>query len=269
VHHALSNIIEPIFDRTFIYDSYACRKGKGTHKAVERFTQFCRKYSYVLKCDIMKYFPSIDHEILYGLIAKKIRCPKTLWLIKKIIDASGEQEPVITYFEGDETPLTRRKGLPIGNLTSQFFGNIYLDGFDHFVKETLQCKAYIRYVDDFVVLADDKQWLHKVKDQMAEYLVQLRLKLHPRKCIVFPIKDGTDFLGYRIFPTHRLLRNSNVKRTKRRLKKLQVAYSSGEIPLEKARASIHSWIAHASWADTYHLRRKLLGNTAFVRVSQP
>ena len=134
-------------------------------------------------------------------------------------------------------------------------------------------------VDDFAVLADDKsplppfykggKWLHEVKDQMAAHLAQLRLKLHPRKCVVFPTKDGTDFLGYRIFPTHRLLRKSNITRTKRRLKRLQVAYSRGEIPLEKVRASIHSWIAHASWADTYHLRRKLLGNTAFVRVSQP
>ena len=114
VHHALCNVIEPIFDKSFIYDTYACRKGKGTHRAVERFTQFCRKNKYVLKCDIKKYFPSIDHEILYELICHKIRDRRTLWLIKLIIDSSNEQERVLEYFENDDllTPLERRKAFP-------------------------------------------------------------------------------------------------------------------------------------------------------------
>ena len=150
VHHALCNIIEPIFERAFIHDTYANRKGRGTHRAVDRFTEFCRKNRYVLKCDIKKYFPSIDHDILYGLIARRIKDPDVLWLIKLIIDSSNAQEPVFAYFPGDDlfTPYERRKGLPIGNLTSQFFANIFLNGFDHFVKRELGCRHYIRFVDD-------------------------------------------------------------------------------------------------------------------------
>ena len=267
MHHALCNVIEPIFDKTFIYDSYACRKGEGTHRAVERFTQFCRKNKYVLKCDIKKYFPSIDHEILYELICRKIADERVLWLIKLIIDSSNEQEWVLDYFWGDDllTALECRKGIPIGNLTSQFFANIYLNGFDHFVKERLGCRYYIRYCDDFVVLSDDKQWLHEVKLKMAEYLATLRLKFHPKKCTVFPTRCGTDFLGYRIFPTHRLLRKENVKRARRRLRHLEAKYNACAIPLDKVKQSIRSWIAHASWADTYGLRKHLLREIIFCR----
>ena len=267
VHHALCNVIEPIFDKTFICDSYACRKGKGTHKAVERFTRFCRKNEYVLKCDIKKYFPSIDHEILYDLICRKIADERVLWLIKLIIDSSNEQERLLEYFEGDDllTSLARRKGIPIGNLTSQFFANIYLSGFDHFVKEQLRCRYYIRYCDDFVLLNDDKSWLHEAKAKSADYLASLRLKLHPRKCTVFLTSLGTDFLGYRIFPTHRLLRRENIERAKRRLKRLQVEYGRGNIPIEKVSQSVRSWIAHASWADTYGLRKQIFRELVFRR----
>lgn len=139
VHHALCNIIVPIFEKTFIHDSYANRLGFGTHRALRKFTHFARNSRYVLQCDIKKYFPSIDHIILKEFIRRKIKCPDTLWLINSIIDNSNEQETVVDYFYGDDllTPVTRRKGLPIGNLTSQFFANIYLNGFDHFVKEQL------------------------------------------------------------------------------------------------------------------------------------
>ena len=160
VHHALCNVIEPIFDRTFIFDSYACRKGKGTHKAVDRFTEFCRKSDYVLKCDIKKYFPSIDHGILKTRFRKKIRDADVLWLMDLIVDFSNPQEGLLDeqdtardrpspYGSGDilgavrdgfslpdEAGTVRRRGIPIGNLTSQFYANIYLNGFDHFVKET-------------------------------------------------------------------------------------------------------------------------------------
>jgi len=269
VHHALCNIIEPLFEKSFICDSYACRVGKGTHRAVERFTQFCRKSRYVLKCDIQKYFPSIDHAILRDLIGSKIRCKGTMWLVEQIIKNSGQQERVLVYFDGDDlfTPIARPKGLPIGNLTSQFFANIYLNGFDHFVKEKLGCKYYIRYCDDFVVLSDDKAWLHDVKREMFEYLVQnLRLVLHPRKSTIFPVADGTDFLGYRIFPTHRLVRKGNAARAKRRLKRLQTAYSRGDIPIEQVSASVKSWVAHLSHADTHNLRKNILSQFTFSRA---
>ena len=149
VHHALCNIIVPLIEPTFIADSYANRVGFGTHRALERFTKFARESRYVLQCDIQKYFPSIDHEILKNLIRRKIKCRDTLWLIDTIIDNSNEQLPAIEHFQGDDllTPLERRRGLPIGNLTSQFFANIYLNGFDHFVKEELKVRKYLRYVD--------------------------------------------------------------------------------------------------------------------------
>ncbi len=154
VHHALCNIIVPIFERTFISDTYANRVGFGTHKALKKFTQFARYHRYVLQCDIRKYFPTIDHEILKEIIRRKIKCPDTLWLIDTIIDNSNEQEQIIQYFAGDDllTPIMRRKGLPIGNLSSQIFANVLLSNFDHFIKEKLKARKYVRYVDDFGVV---------------------------------------------------------------------------------------------------------------------
>lgn len=267
VHHALCNLIEPIFERTFIHASYANRTGKGTHRAVNRFTDFCRKNRYVLTCDIRKYFPSIDHDILYERIARKIKDRDVLWLIRRILDSSNPQEPVHTYFPGDDlfTPFERRKGIPIGNLTSQFFANIYLTGFDHFVQRDLGCRNYLRYVDDFVVLSNDKGFLHEVKARMVEYLATLRLQLHDKKCQIAPVTQGTSFLGYRIFPTHRLLKRENVRRFQRRVRKMQAQFSREHITVEKVGQSMQSWIAHASHANTYGLRRKLLEDVAFQR----
>jgi retron-type reverse transcriptase len=150
VHHALTGVLEPIFERTFIADSYACRKGKGAHAAADRCQQFARRFRYVLKADIRKFFPSLDHEILKGLVARKIKDPDVLWLVGQIIDHSNPQEEVLSYFPGDDqfTPGVRRRGIPIGNQTSQFFANVYLDPFDHFVKDRLGIRGYVRYVDD-------------------------------------------------------------------------------------------------------------------------
>ena len=150
VHHALCNVLEPIFERSFIHDSYASRKGKGTHAALRRYQQFARQNAYVLKCDVRKFFPSIDHQILKDRIARKIKDEDVLALAGSIIDNSNEQVSVPGHFPGDDlfTQLDRRRGLPIGNQTSQFFGNVYLDALDHFIKEDLGCPGYIRYVDD-------------------------------------------------------------------------------------------------------------------------
>ena len=150
VHHALCQVIEPIFDKSFSFDSYANRLGKGTHKALDRSSQFARRYPYVLKCDLEKYFPSIDHELLKARLARKLKCRDTLQLIGSIIDHSNPQEELIRHFPGDTlfTPLERRRGIPIGNLTSQFFANVYLNGFDHFVQQDLKIPAYVRFADD-------------------------------------------------------------------------------------------------------------------------
>jgi len=146
VHHALMNVVQPVLERCLIHDTYANRIGKGTHKAIHQYQHFLRQYKYVLKCDIKKYFPSIDHEILKNLFRRFIADQDTLWLMDAVVDHSNAQIEVLDYLEGDDlfTPLERRKGLPIGNLTSQIFANIFLNPFDHFVKEVLHCRAYLR-----------------------------------------------------------------------------------------------------------------------------
>ena len=261
VHHALCRIIEPIFDQIFIKDSYACRVGKGTHLAVDEFSRHARRFRYVLKCDIAKYFPSIDHEILVALLERKVKDPQVLWLMRLIAGASNEQEFVCRHFEGDDlfSPLARRRGIPIGNLTSQFFANVYLNGFDHFVKEHLRCDAYLRYCDDFVVFGDDKPSLWAIKETMGDYLATLRLTLHPRKCQVMPTCDGVDFLGFRVFPTHRRLRATTTKRAIRRLRAKASACVQGALSVDGWRQSWASWLGYAQHADTYGLRRAVRG----------
>lgn len=267
VHHALCNIIIPIFERTFISDTYANREGYGTHKALMRFTDFARSSRYVLQCDIRKYFPSIDHEILKQLIRRKIKCPDTLWLIDAIIDNSNEQEEVNHYFPGDDllTPIQRRHGLPIGNLTSQWMANIYLSGFDHFVKEQLKVAKYVRYVDDFSLFSDDHQFLKDARILIEDYLVQLRLKIHPIKSQLFETKHGSSFLGFRIFPETIRVRNSNLHRGRKRLRKLQKDYAEGKINVEDIKRSLTSWMAHLEHGDTWQLRKQIFDSLTFVR----
>lgn len=268
VHHALIQAIEPLFDQTFIHDTYACRVGKGTHQAVERFTQFCRRNKYVLKCDIQKYFPSIDHAVLYDLLCKKIADENVRWLIYTILDHSNPQEPVLHYFPQDTdlfAPVQRRRGIPIGNLTSQFFANVYLNGFDHFVKETLRCRYYLRYCDDFVIFDNRAARLREVKEAIQAYLATLRLKLHSSKCRISRVAQGTDFLGYRIFPTHRRVRTVNARRFIKKLRRFQAYYRRGEMTWESISQSVYSWIAHASHADTWRLREDIFAEAVFRR----
>ena len=267
VHHALCNIIVPIFERTFISDTYANREGYGTHKALKKFTHWARSTRYILQCDIRKYFPSIDHEILKQLIRRKIKCQNTLWLIDKIIDNSNEQEKIINHFPGDNllTPVERRHGLPIGNLTSQWMANIYLSDFDHFVKEQLKVKKYLRYVDDFALFSDDHQFLKNCRIAIEEYLVKLRLKIHPIKSQLFQTKHGATFLGFRVFPEKIRVTNSNLHRGRKRLKKLQKDYFQGKVSLEHFKQSLNSWEAHLEHGDTWQLRQKIFSSLVFTR----
>jgi len=269
VHHALCNIIEPLFEKKFIFDSYANRVGKGSHKAILRYQTFCRKNTFVLKCDIEKYFPSIDHEILKAEIRRTIACRDTLWLIDRIVDYSNEQEFTLDYFPGDDllTPLQKRKGLPIGNLTSQFFANTYLNRFDHFVKEHLKCKFYLRYMDDFVILGNDKKRLWELKTKIADYLLRWRLRMHENKCQVYKTEKGLSFLGFRVFPEFRLIKRHNVVRTRRRIRRLQEKYAAHEIEFADVTRSIHGWLGHAKFGDTYRLRQKLFEEFPFVRTN--
>jgi RNA-directed DNA polymerase len=267
VHHALCRVIEPIFEQTFIHDSYACRPGKGTHRAVNRFTEYARRYKYVLKTDVRKYFPSIDHEILFAKIERKIKCPDTLRLIRLIIDGSNRQDEILAYYPGDNlfTPFERRKGIPIGNLTSQFFANVYLNDLDHYAQEKLGCRGYIRYVDDITVFDDDKQRLWDIKSRCAEFLTGERLSLHPDKTFVLPVTEGVDHLGYRIFPTHRRLRRDNVWRFLRKMNKMQALYAEDKSALDDINASVQSWLGHARHADTQGLRTKIFSGMCFAK----
>jgi retron-type reverse transcriptase len=267
VHHALCNSIVPIFERTFIQDSYANRVGFGTHRALRRFIDFARSTPYILQCDIKKYFPSLDREILKGLIRRKIKCPDTLWLIDTIIDNSNEQETVIEYFPCDDllTPLERRRGLPIGNLTSQFFANIYLNGLDHFIKEVLRVSQYVRYVDDFALFSEDRNFLKEARTKIEEYLVKLRLKIHPIKSQLFETKYSATFLGFRIFPDRIRVRNSNLHRGRRRLRKLQEDYAKGKINWSEVERSLTSWSAHLEHGDTWQLRKQIFSGLDFAR----
>lgn len=269
VHHALCNVLEPIFERSFIFDSYACRKRKGTHAAVDRYTAFAQNNRYVLKCDIRKFFPSIDHEILLDRLGRKIKDADVIWLAKAIVDHSNPQERASWYFPGDDlfTPVERRRGIPIGNQTSQFFANVYLDALDHFVKEELRCGAYVRYVDDFVILDDDKRRLAELRDTIEEFLVRLRLRLHPTKRTISRVEDGVRFLGYRVWPDHRHIDREGLRRFRRRLRAYQTLYADRRLRASDVTQRIRAWIGHACHADTWRLRQELLGRTIFRRVT--
>ncbi|MDZ7291700.1 MAG: reverse transcriptase/maturase family protein [candidate division KSB1 bacterium] len=264
VHHALINVIGPLFERRFIFDSYANRLGKGTHAAIRRLQQFMRQALYVLKIDLRQYFPSIDLEILKQLIRRVIADLETLWLIDKIIDSSNPQVETNWYFPGDDlfTPFERRRGLPIGNLTSQFFANVYLDPFDHFVKETLRCRFYLRFVDDAAFLDDSSQRLEALVPPMQNFLDDFRLKLYLEKCQIRPVACGQRFLGQIVFPRHRLLVPENVRRFARRMRQFQKRYARQKISLPQIRQSLMSWLGHAGQANTWALRQTLLPGVA-------
>ncbi len=269
VHHALLNLIEPTLDRHFIHDSWACRKGRGVHRAVDRYQRWAHRYAYALQMDIRWYFPSIDHCLLKEKLRRRVADEKVLWLLDLIIDHSppfsADKRPV---FPADDllTPLERPAGIPIGNLTSQFFANLYLDDLDHYVKEILKMPAYLRYVDDMVLLDDDKSRLWWAREEIRAFLENERLLLHPAKSQTTPVGQGIDLLGYRVFPDRRRLRNDNGHRFARRLRKMARAYARGRLNWDDIDPSVQSWIGHARHADTEGLRKEMFRNIVFSRA---
>jgi retron-type reverse transcriptase len=207
----------------------------------------------------MVSFPSIDHEILKQILRRKIKCPDTLWLIDMLIDSSNEQEPVTDYFPGDDllTPSQRRKGLPIGNLTSQFFANVYLSSFDHFIKEQLRINQYLRYVDDFALFANDRTVLAEARSAIETFLATLRLKIHPIKSQLFQTQIGPTFVGFRVFSNHIRVKSANLQRARYRLRRLKKRHAAKLITFEQLSQSIQSWAAHLRHADTWHLRQDI------------
>lgn len=239
IHHTLMRVIEPIWNGLFFYDSHACRKGKGLHAGSRKTMEYVRKYRYCLKMDVSKFYPSVSHDILYNLVARKIKCADTLWLIREIIYG---------YPGG--------KNIPIGNYTSQWLGNLYLNELDTFLKQERRVKAYVRYCDDFCVFHDDKLYLGALAEAIKDFLSS-RLKMTLSKCDLFPVSRGVDFLGYRHFPDHILLRKSTATRMKRRLRKLPFMLSSGRITPDQYRSTLASISGWLRWANTHHLQLHL------------
>jgi retron-type reverse transcriptase len=270
VHHALCNVIEPIFERRFIHNSFACRVGKGTHHALDRAQGYARRYRYVLQGDIVQFFPSVDHQVLRGLLARRIADPQVMALIDLIL-ASGagvlEREYTPQWFPGDDlfTPFERARGLPIGNLTSQFWGNVYMHELDTFVNQELRTGAYVRYADDVLLFSDEKAQLHAWREAIGSFLTRLRLVLHDRKTQIYPTATGIPFLGFRLYLDHRRLKRPNVIRFKRRMRRLFHRFADGEIPMDRVHASINGWVAHAAHGSTYKLREQLLGGLVVPR----
>jgi retron-type reverse transcriptase len=259
VHHALCAVVCPIFETGFIHHSFANRSGKGTHRAIAAYEHYRDRHAHVLRCDIYRYFPSIDHAILKAAFRRRIYCLKTLALVDRIIDGSNPQEPVNLYFDGDDlfVPYQRCRGLPIGNLTSQFFANLYLDCFDHFVTEVLQA-PYVRYVDDFALFHDNPAMLEEWRDRIERYLVGRRLKLHPRKTVIQRTAQPSQFLGFElIVGGYRRLPEDNVRRFRNRLRGLRDQWRARTITRAEVDAKIGAWIAHAQHADTWRLRHAI------------
>lgn len=265
VHHALTRVLEPLFEPRFTDRSFASRSGFGTHAALDRAAQACGRRRFVLKCDIRRYFPSIDHAILRQLLRRVIKCPDTLALADLIIDASGHPDDSVEYFPGDTlfTPFERRRGLPLGNQTSQFFANVYLNSLDHLVLRRLQPAEYVRYVDDFLLFADSKQELAHMRRAVAAHLDSLRLRLHEGKSRVYRTADGVTFLGWRITPEGRRLKRENVTRFRRRMKRLVRLWEAGRIEWEEIRMRVSGWIGHASHGDTWRLREQIFEEFTF------
>lgn len=269
VHHALCNVIEPLFEPRFHPHSYANRIGKGTHRAIDQLQAYARRYRYVLRLDIVRHFPSIDHAILKEALFRTIKAPPIRWLIETILQ-SGEgvlaDEYEMVYFAGGNLlARLRPRGLPIGNLTSQFWSNCYLNSFDWFVTRQLGCNAYLRYVDDFALFSNSKQQLQTWLSQIETRLAALRLTLHRTEAQATVTAAGIPWLGFRVYPTHRLLKRRNLVQFRQRLKHKVVLYRAGAIPFSEVDAGVQGWINHVRYGDTWGVRRDLFNECVLSR----
>jgi hypothetical protein len=271
VHHALCRVIQPIYEQGFIDDTFANRKGKGAHRALARYERFRDRHCHVLRGDIFRFFPAIDHAILKADLRRRIACRETLWLADEIIDGSNRQEPVELYFPGDDllAPYQRRRGLPIGNLTSQLFHNIYLDPLDHFIKEVLRAPGYVRYVDDFALFDDDQDRLEEWRKRIAVFLEGRRMRLHPDKTWIASTAEPAHFLGYVTAPGRRRLPEDNVRRLRNRLRSLRDRWRARTVERSEVEASLRAWSCHADHADTLGLRHAIFKGGWFDPALEP
>ncbi|MEW6328921.1 MAG: reverse transcriptase domain-containing protein [Candidatus Micrarchaeota archaeon] len=261
VHHAVCNIIEPIFEKRFICDTYANRKGKGTLAALKRFDCFLRKTTkngrtiivaktgndvigYALKADIKHYFETVDHPVLISILRKRICDEDLLNLIQLILENHKTEIP--------------EKGMPLGNLTSQFFANVYLGELDYFVKHDLKLKYYVRYVDDFIILEQNRALLEEYKQRISRFLLEkLKVELHQEKSRIIPLHRGITLLGFRVFYHYKLLKKANLNRIEKRILKLKEKLARGETDREHIALNIAGWEGYAKMANTHKLRMNI------------
>ncbi|MFN9646372.1 MAG: reverse transcriptase domain-containing protein [Cyanobacteriota bacterium] len=266
VHHALCATIAPPLERGFLPTTFANRRGFGSHKALRRFVAECGSHRWVFSADIRLYFPSIDLTILRQQLAERISCPDTLWLLDQILANGASHGPALDAFPGDTllTPLERSRGLPIGNLTSQFLANFHLNAIDHRLAALPGIGAYLRYVDDMVLFANSPEPLRQALLCLETELAALRLRLHPIKSQIRQTRHGVSFVGFRALPKRVRVRNHNLLNGKRRLRRQQQAVVSGALDSEAARASLQSWNAHLAHGHTWRLRQRLFADVPFA-----
>ena len=276
VQWAIYRQLNPLLDRQFIEDSFACRAGKGTHKAIDRLQYWLRKIDrtckrwYCLKLDISKYFYRVDHAVLMQILERKIGDKNLLWLLERIInsDCAFGLSLDANIADGADIKRLMDVGMPIGNLTSQMFANLYLNELDQYVKHELRQHYYIRYMDDIIVLSDDKRELHEIKDKIARYLDEkLRLMLN-RKTSIRPVCLGIEFVGFRVWATHRKLRKSSSKKLKRGLKYIKTQYAKGRKNLAQITPNIMSYFGILRHFNSYGLRVKISEDFVLQRQSQ-
>ena len=244
VHHAIIRVLEPHFEAYFIHDTYACRHGKGTHRAVRRAQTFSRRHRYVLQLDVRKFFASVDHAILKSLLARRFKDRRLLALLAQIID-----HPIPDGVPG--------RGLPIGNLTSQYFATFYLGYLDHFVQDDLGVKGYVRYMDDLLLFGEDKAALHRQLAHVRAFLHdRLKLDLKERAVRLVPAGQGISFLGFRVFPRMVRLQRAGWTRFKHTVRAREQAYRQGRIDERGLVHSVQSLLGHAQQAQTRHLRQQ-------------
>lgn len=259
VQLAINNILKGVYQPSFIYDTYSCLDNKGTHACVERLSYFMRKAyweygddAYIVKIDIKKFFYTIDRDILKKLYAKKIICKDTLDLLYKIIDSAK---------------IIDELGLPLGNTLSQISANVDLNETDQFAKRHLRLKYYVRYADDIVVIVKNKELAIEVLSQIKEYTEgKLNLKLNMNKSKIFPINQGVNAIGFKIYPTHMLLRNDSKKRIKQKLRKFKELLIDEKITIEKVEQILNSWLGHAEQADSYRFIQSLLERFDYIKI---
>ena len=269
VHHAICNIIEPIIDKAMIYDTYACRKGKGTHKAITRAEEFIKGSKWILKIDIKKYFFTIDHEILLSKITDKIGDKEVIAVISDIMNTYTSKREYYYPFWGDTLfDCIRKRGLPIGNLTSQIFANFYLDSFDRFIKEELKVKKYVRYMDDMLLFGDTKEELIEIKEKSIVFLEKQRLKINEKKTQIFPVRNGVKFLGFHIYEHYKKILRENLIRFRKRLKMNSFLYRRNDLSFESILLSLNSWIGYAGKNNT-NISNKILEYIKFKKESKP